>query len=332
MSIEKNTAMMILALAVILLAGGCTGVIDTGETLPVIEAIQGNLVVANESGEDLILFCDGVFLTRIPVYRSDLVVEVPVTGEQQEKELRIFRADEVSSPDEPEASRLFRSWNVVLTADVSLSDRRTWRILSATSSAPGTTGSLGFLYGPGSDYFVRVYIGGFSGSRIATLSSQAGKTVVGLDYGTYLLSYEYVYDDGLSTGATVIGTIDSEIVMGERVPIYVVLNAYRAELSMQIPHFENTGVDGSSPYASIRVENDTAEPLVIRMDGSLIEELIYLGDGSKSSASVIAAGDTADFIVPAGFHSLEAGDLSGRIVEQTSCDLPEDNMVNWTVS
>ena len=317
--------------ATVVAATGCN-LLFPGPELPVVESPSGNLVIANDSGQDLGLFVDGSFVTGVPADRPELVVEIQISGTQEEKELRLYKAGDVEDLNEPDSTALYRSWNVVLTADSSLAKRRTWRIGGDSPESSSEAGTLTLRYGSGSDDFVRVYAGGLSGSRIATLSAQAGEAVVGLDYGTYELTYEYVYDDGQGTGATVVGTIDRESVMSESVPIYVVLNSIRDNHTKQIPHFGAANDTLPAPYGTLSVTNTTATPVSIWVDGQLVEEIAYIGDGSRDNASTVASSATIDYVIAAGSHLVRATSITGTTLAELTVTVPEDGTHQWTVT
>lgn len=329
---RSRTGYKLIGIAVLamLAFAGCEWLLPH-EELPVITSTSGNLIVANASGEDLALFVDGKFVTGVPNGVTDLVVLVEVAGTQEEKVLRLYAARDVVELNEPDVNLVYRSWNVVLSSSRSISDRRTWQVGPDRGESTRAAGTLTLRYGPGSENFVRVYVGGTSGSKVATLSSQAGDAVVGLDYGTYELTYEYVYDDGQGTEPTVVRTVTSEIVLGEEVPIYVVINAMRENQTKQIPLLEEIELSAPQPYGTLRVTNATASPVTVWVGGELIEHVAYIGDGSAQNASTVPAAATVEYVVPAGTMIVGATSLSGVTLAERTVVIDPDGELGFQV-
>ena len=260
----------------------------------------GNLVIRNLTGERLVLYKGGEErLKVIPDNLTDYLVGIS-NPNGDVVDLRIYRLNDLVDVDTPEGSVVLKRWAIPLASDFELEHRSTWVIND--NDAETDAGTMTFSYIGGTDNFVDVYLNSRNGAKIVSLRPGANQTRLGIDYGTYTMHYNYWFSDSNSADAREDRDwTETEIVNGESVGIYVVLNAQRTLRHVQVPHL---GVQ-AEPWGQLVISNTTSTPVQIRVGNELIEHKVYT-DGSKQNLSTIAANETQEYTMPVGNHRLVA--------------------------
>ncbi|MEW8179621.1 MAG: hypothetical protein AB2754_21290 [Candidatus Thiodiazotropha endolucinida] len=280
---------------------------------------EGNLVISNNSGQRLKLFNGETYLKTLSDSSSDFLVNIP-NPDSAILDLRLFKADEVSGTASPGLEGVFKRWNVILAADTQTEHRATWMVQERSSEYE--SGEITLAYIGGTANSVDVYLSGKAengGAKLISLSPGAQNRKVGLEYGNYTVYFRYWYSDQNSIqGIQEVGWKEKELVSGSEVPIYIVLNANRAEKHLQIPHYNAASPVGESPYGKIVITNSTSLPVQIYSEKTLIENIIHT-DKPITNASTIAAGTSDDFTLPIGSYTLRALDLqsAGEVATKT---------------
>lgn len=291
---------------------------------------QGNIVVSNNSNQRLVLYRGEEKLKIIPDDFSDYLVDVP-NPDGFSVDLRIYKLDDVQDQIEsPDPGKLFKRWIVVLAQDTELEHRSTWVIPEERGEID--SGTLTFSYLGGTENQIDVYLNSRNGAKIVSLKPGDQKKQVGVDYGNYTVLYRYWYSDpNTAEGIDYLGWRETEIVNGQEVNIFVVLNASRTKRHLQIPHWAGGGAV-QAEYASIEIKNSTSSPVQIWVGAQLIEDIMYM-DGYRQNSSTIAANESMAFILPVGEHVFIAKDLStGAEISQTTLTIEVDKTAFWEIT
>ena len=206
----------------------------------------------------------------------------------------------------------------------------TWFVKGQSSDDIGT-GDLTLSYVGGTDNSVDVILNNSTGAKIASLSPGAQNKRVGLSYGTYTALYRYWFSDQQSTtGAEEIGWRDKETINGSEVDIFVVLNAARESRHLQVPHWNGGGAIDQQ-YGNIRIENNTATPIIIYAGADLIENAMYTDD-IVDNYSTIPANDNIIYVMPADDYIFSARDTqTSATISDTSLSIIADSLIIWDV-
>ena len=327
----KNFTNLLLGLALIIsliLISGCRQ--ENKESLPPDTPDEnGNLVLTNHSGKKLVIYKGNLPIRTIPDDSSDFLIHIdnPTGGKV---DLRLFKAEAVKDNiDKPDSAQVFKRWIVILSKDKKLINRKTWAILA--NDTQSNVGTVSFSYIGGTEKSVDVYANEKNGARLISLSPGDQYRDVGLDYGNYVILFRYwESDQQTTTGEKEEGWIDKEIVNGEEVSIYIVLNEQRKKRAVQVPHW-NGGDAVQAEYGNIAIHNKTSKPIQVWAGQELIENYIWT-DGSKQNSASIAANESQTFTVLVGKYTLIAKDpVTSKEISRKDVVFTPDSQTTWEV-
>jgi len=268
----------------------------------------------------------------LPASSEDYLVHIPNTA-RTTIDLWLFRLEDVRDCIyNPNPDNIFKRWSVSLSNDTEIKHRVTWFVRSAEDSQENASGTLTLGYVGGTENSVDIYLNSRVGSKLYTLKPGDNAKAVGLDYGIYTIHYRYWFSDQDSPdGIKVLDWIEKEIVNGQEVDIYLILNASRQRRHIQIPHWQG-GELPQTQYGNIRIRNSTPEPIQIWTNGQLIENVMYT-DQPVDNQSTVAANDIGEYTLPADEYLFIAKDLiNATEVAQKGQTIELDSTYYWEVT
>ena len=293
---------------------------------------EGNIVISNFSNSGLALYYNGVCLKKIPNSSTDYILWIPNPSDLT-LDLQIYKYDDVA-PDfapNPDISIVFKRWNINVSDSKDIAKRVTWHITE--SAVEKNSGTLIFNYVGGTDNQVDVFLNNQSGAKIITLKpGDQYDNIVGIDYGAYTMHFRYWYSDpNTPDPMDIVGWIETEIVSGNEVDIWAVLNANRQSHDIWVPHWENANVVPDTRGA-IQITNQYFEPLRFYANGQLIENLMYL-DGNTQASSILASGDVINFVLDGAIeYYLVAKPLNAsNTVAEATINLSVGESAKWKI-
>lgn len=292
---------------------------------------QGNLVIINNSTEDLALYRGADLIKVMSNSSEDYLVEIP-NPEKATLDLRIYKLKDVEGDlNNPPADKIFKRWNITLSSENDPEKRSTWFITADDTEI--NSGTLMFSYVGSTDNQVDVFLSSKTGAKIITLKpGDQYQKALGIDYGNYTIFYRYWYSDpNTADGAVEVGWIEKEMVAGEEVDIWAVINEFRPEKFIQVPIW-GSGEVIEDTHGKIKVTNDKGYPIQIWAGDQLIEQIMYLDDGSKQNASTIPALSFETYTIPAGNYTFVAKDLSAVQRGTVTGEIVKGKEYTWTVS
>ena len=312
----------------------CEDSAQEGETVytPDNEDSQGNLVIINYSDYELVLYSGTNREKILPATSEDFLVNIP-NPNQETKDLKLFLLDSVKDDiNNPNPESVYKRWTVALANNTDLEGRVTWFVKGDQNRDDVGTGELTLSYIGGTDNSVDVFLNNTTGAKIASLSPGAQNRKVGLAYGTYTALFRYWYSDQQSTGGlTEIGWRDQEIVNGQEVDIFIVLNAARESRHLQIPHWNGGGAIDEQ-YGSVKIRNYTAAPIIVYAGNDLIENAMYTDD-VVDNYSTIPANDNITYVMPIEEYVLSARDTqTSDTISDTTVTIVADSLITWDVN
>lgn len=310
--------------------------IETTDFTPDQPDLSGNLLIINNSNEQLVLYKDQVLIKKLPASATDFIVNIPNDGSTVQLDLFLWE-DVMNDPNNPVASEAFKRWMVPLATDDKVENRATWHVSGASQYTDVAT--LNLSYFGGTDDNVDVYLNGRTGGKIASLKPGDQYKKVGVDYGNYTLHYLYWFSDQNDANAfEEVGWIESQIVNDEEKDIWLVLNENRKDITMVIPHFGAANSNGTK-YAGIEITNHYGEPVQIFAGDKLIEAVCYLEDGNTKNLSTLDVNGVYTFFLP--INEEDVMEKSFRFTAQTLTTVQEveitditviaDDVVKWVV-
>jgi hypothetical protein len=319
-----------LAIAVMLVSG-CDSVENPFESDDKVKVSDpdaaGNLIVRNMTGERIVLFRGEERLKVIPDDQSDYLISVPNPNAER-VDLRVYRLVDIESNINSPSVSAFKRWIVPLAPDNDAEHRSTWAVLADDRELE--SGTLTFSYIGGTENFVDVFLNSKTGAKIASLRPGAERSQVGVDYGTYTVFYNYWFSDQNDqnpAGFEDRGWTETEVVNGDDVDIYAVLNENRQRQHLQVPHL---GAE-LKPWGNLQVQNKTSTPVLLWIGSTLIEEVVYT-DGSRKNISTVAANENVDFVLPTGEHIVIAkGPTSNAEIGRANIALGEGESYTWDI-
>ena len=299
---------------------------------------SGNLLIINNSNEQLVLYKDQVVIKKIPASATDFLVNIPNESEGTVQLDLYLWTDVYEDVNNPDPSLAYKRWLVPLSSSSSIEDRVTWHVGSDDTFLDVATAN--FSYFGGTSYNVDIFLNDRSGAKIMSMKAGDQYKKVGIDFGNYTLHYKYWYSDpndadAIDESKTV--WIEKEMINGEEVNIWMVLNQNRNDVTYIVPH---NGVDTEkkSWYGNIDITNLNNIPVVIYAGAELIENVCYLDNGSRVNYSTIATNGSETYVMPIlsldpqeEKYILEARDLEGRFISDTTITLVPDQTVQWVV-
>ena len=291
---------------------------------------EGNLLIRNYSNEALALYRGSEFIKIVWNNSEDFLVNLE-NPNHSSLDLRLYKYEDVKDDiNNPEASKLFKTWEIVLSADSELEHRATWFISSDNTEI--NSGTLTFAYVGGTENQVDVYVNGKSGAKL--LSMKPGDQYIktfGIDFESYVMNYRYWFSDPNNAGQTTeLGWIDKEIVNGDEVDIFVILNQERKERHIQIPHW-NGGGAVQDEYGTIKIKNSSSIPLQIWVGSQLIEDIVYT-NGQGQNSSTIMSNEYSEFVMKEGEYTFVAKNIqTTQVVEQIVDTIFIDQQTYWEI-
>lgn len=299
---------------------------------------SGNLLIINNSNEQLVLYKDQVLIKKIPASATDFLVYIPNESEGT-IQLDLYRWDDVALDElNPDPALAYKRWLIPLSNSTSVADQATWHVGSDDTFIDVAT--VSFSYFGGTSYFVDIFLNDRTGAKIMSMIPGQQYKKVGIDYGNYTLHYKYWYsnqNDNQAIDESKTTWVETETINGEDVNIWMVLNENRNDVTYIVPH---NGIDTQrkSWYGNIKITNMHSIPVVISAGDELIESVCYLDNISKTNYSSIASLGTTTFVMPIlneepmeETYILTARDVEGRFVEDITITVLPDSTFNWIV-
>ena len=327
-----------LTFASIILASSCEIIENPTEFTPDNPDATGNLLIINNSNEQLVLYKDQEVVKMIPASATDYLVYIPNESEGT-VQLDLYRwADVAEDVYNPNPTDAFKRWLVPLSSSDAVEQRATWHIGGASQYTDVATLNLSY-FGGTTDNNVDVYLNGRTGGKVASLKPGDQYKKVGVDYGNYTLHYLYWFSDQNDANAfEEVGWIESQLINGEEKDVWLILNENRKDVTMIIPHFGSAGSQGTK-YAGIEITNYSGEPLQIFVGDKLIESVCFLEEGNTTNLSTLAADGSYTFYLP--ITEEDATEKSFRLkaqtlqtvitVETADITLVADEVVGWII-
>lgn len=299
---------------------------------------SGNLLIINNSNEQLVLYKDQAVIKKIPASATDFLVYIANESEGT-VQLDLYRWEDVAADvSNPDPTLAFKRWLVPLANSTSVSDRATWHVGSDDTFIDVATAN--FSYFGGTSYFVDIFLNDRTGAKIMSMMPGQQYKKVGIDYGNYTLHYKYWYsnqNDNQAIDESKTTWVETETINGDEVNIWMVLNENRNDVTYIVPH---NGIDTQkkSWYGNIKITNMHNIPVLISAGDKLIENVCYLDNISKTNYSSIASLGTTTYVMPIlsddpmeETYILTARDVEGRYVEDISITVLPDETYEWIV-
>ncbi len=294
--------------------------------------LEGNIVISNFSNTALALYHNGECLKKIPNSSTDYIIWIPNPNDLT-LDLQVFRYDDVA-PDfapNPDLGMVFKRWNINVSNSQDAEKRVTWHISESIEEI--NSGNIEFNYVGGTDNQVDVFLNSRNGAKIITLKpGDQYDNIVGLDYGAYTMHFKYWYSDpNTPESVELVGWIEKEVVAGNEVDIWAVINDARQSQDIWVPHYENANVIPDT-RGTIRITNQYFEPLRIYANGQLIENIMYL-DGDTQASSILAVGDVIDFVVDGDieYYLLAKPLNASNTIANATINLSVGELAQWKI-
>ena len=304
-------------------------VIDSFDTLSV---TAGNMMIINQLSEPILLYLADTVYKEIPGSSEFLVNISNPSGTS--KELKIWKKSDIVDFLDPDASTIYRRWEVILPNNTSQDDRIVWIIKSGESGV--FVGELTFDYpevdetGVSIIYSVDVFINNKTGSKITALSPGTEGKKVGLEYGYYLMYYYFWYSDPNSTeGRVNIGWIESDV---NGSGISTLINATNTSRNIDVPPFLNSNIGREG---ILNIVNANIIDVQIWVNGGTLIETIAISSLPTTGLSILESnGGTYSFLIPEESYRIEAKNMQSGQVLETLEDvyIMELHPYNWEVS
>jgi hypothetical protein len=298
---------------------------------------SGNLLIINNSEQQLVLYKDEYIVKKIPASATDYLVNVPNPNEST-IQLDLYRWEDVKDdPNNPDPSMIFKKWLVPLSNSTAVEERATWHISGANQYTNVATLNLSY-YG-GTDEFVDVYLNSRTGAKIMSLMPGQQDKKVGVDYGNYTLHYLYWFSDQNDNQAfEELGWIEKQTIDGEEYDIWLILNENRKDVTMIVPHLGSAQSSGMK-YGDLTITNMMPEPVQIFAGDKLIEDVCFLENGLPENLSTLDVYGSYTYIMPIyGEDVMELDYIlsakhltSGATVETATVTVLVDDSVEWIV-
>lgn len=331
----KRGIFLIAAFAMIF-ASSCE-LIESTDFAPDQPDMEGNLLIINNSNEQLVLYKDQVMIKKIPASATDYLVSIPNDGGSVQLDLYLWE-DVMADPYNPVPSEAFKRWMVPLSSDNKLENRATWHISGATTYTNVAT--LNLSYFGGTENNVDIYLDGRTGAKIASLKPGDQSKKVGVDYGNYTLHYLYWFSDQNDVNAfEEIGWIETQMVNEEEKDIWLILNENRKDVTMVVPHMDAL-INNGTKYAGIEITNLSGDPVQIFAGDKLIEAVCFLEKGNTQNLSTIDNNGSYTFYLPIHEEELVEKEFTfsakhltnGTTIEgPVTVTLVADEIVRWKV-
>lgn len=327
-----------LTFASLILATSCEVIEDADVFEPDQSDKAGNLLIINNSNEQLVLYKDQVVIKKIPASATDFLVNISNESEATVQLDLYLWTDVYDDVENPDPSLAYKRWLVPLSSSSDVESRATWHIDGLDQNTNVAT--LNLSYFGGTDYFADVYFNNFTGAKITSLKPGDQYRKVGVNYGNYSLHYLYWYSNQDNADAfEEVGRTETQLFNGEEKKIWLILNENRNDVNMIIPEF-GSAASNQTKYAGIKITNATGDPVQISLGDKLIEAVCYLEKGSPLNLSTIDVLGEYTYYIPITEEDilkkdviLSARDLSsGNLVEApATITITADQTTEWVI-
>lgn len=301
--------------------GSCSDLLD--ETQGCRPFNYGNLVINNETGSTLLLYNNNSFITCIPAYEEEFLINVP-NSNLEVCLLQVWKSEDVENKNQPAITNVYRTWNVALS-NTTIEDEISYWLISE-NTVNQNSGTLNISYSSVDDYGheviyqVDIFLNTKNGAKIASLKPGSNDKKVSIDYGVHYLYFRYWYSDPGSSSGNV-----EEIGWNQLNDI--VVNAEHNTTNVTVPAFYSK----IGKYGSLQIINLLDYATSIYANGSLIETIAKV-EGSSQGLSIIPAQNSTSFLIPVDNYVLTAKNIDGSSIIQSlsSIDiLQEVTTVCW---
>ncbi len=309
---------------------------------------DGNMLFRNASGSELVLFVNGNPFRIIPNTLGDFIVYIPTDSRDTLIDMKIYKSADLGSNYSTDQAQAFKTWYRALNPTPKENPNLTWLVEKNDDGedyGPTTNvGEITFQYLPGGNpYFtVLVFINGRNGEKVATMDSSPDNNIktVGMPYGAYTVSYQYVYSNPNEGGEPEFFWLEEEIVGYDKVPIYVIMKEGRENPTKTIPWGEETvripageEPELANPYGFLSIYNDLSTPidvyarsteLNIGNQNSKIENVMYDDGKTRDTASLIESDDFFRYTIHKGSWDIYIKDFAGNQIFYTKVKIESD--------
>ena len=260
-----------------------------------------NLFINNELDDKLLLYSEDEFVKEIPEKTENYPIEIQTDG-RFSKMLKLWKNVDVTDRNEPDLNLVFRQWEVVLpetSSDESLS--AVWYIEKDTINA---TGTIHFSY-PDTGlnnipnfYSLDIFLNNKVGSKFISLASGTVDKMIGIDYGSHTLIFNYWNSNQNSnTGREDVGCLQ---VNENGEDFRVILNYNFPNKIVEIPifYFSSIGRKGS-----ITFHNNTEDDVQVFTNGDIIENIVCSDNPTQAISYILKDSQDIEFLIPEDEYS-----------------------------
>ncbi|MBN1599643.1 MAG: hypothetical protein JW894_15215 [Bacteroidales bacterium] len=269
--------------------------------------LEGNLVINNQTGEELYLYKDFAYQSCIPADADNFILNIENQG-LSVCLLQIWKADDVPDYLNPDIDLVYRQWSVALSNTTLVAERANWLITGSDNYNGSGTLLLTYPsideYGLEVIYQVDVFLDSKNGAKLASLQPGIVDKKVSVDYGVHYLYFYYWYSDPNSSSGEIIEIGWEEL-------NDVVINGFHEEASIDIPVIYST----IGKFGELTVKNENDFVVNVYANSNLIEDIVIV-DGSTQGLSVIPSNNESTFLIPVDKYSITVRDLSGTTLIQ----------------
>lgn len=326
-----------LTFASLFLATSCEIIEDPDVFEPDQSDAAGNLLIINNSNEQLVLYKDQVVVKKIPASATDFLVNISNESESTVQLDLYLWTDVYDDVNNPDPSLAYKRWLVPLSNGTSLETRATWHVDGIEQYTNVATLSLSYF--GGTENSADVYLNNLTGAKIASLKPGDQYKKVGIDYGNYTLHYLYWFSDQNNADAfEEVGRTEKQLVNGEEKDIWLILNENRKDVTMIVPHYGSASSSGTK-YAGININNDSGDPVMIFVGDKQIEYVCFLENGSTENLSTIDHLGEYTYYIPITEEDVFKKDITvlakhlttGNTIEEATITITADEVVDWVV-
>lgn len=314
------TLLCILILAVSFLSYGCSKKDENNPIPPPDYSFvkdnpdpQGNVLINNYSGSNLVLYKGSSRLKNIPNDGSDYVVNIPVEPSGNDIELRIYKYDDVKEHiSTPDSAKIYKKLFYPFSGNISTIPEVSWAITSEQSGIG--QGKITAIYN-GSTYKVKVHKGEISGPKLFSIAPGQSQRSIFSNYGDYKLFYSYYETEPQNP---------KPVVIGEE----FTLNEQNNEKTLIIPQYQTTPVESGR----IKIFNQTNLLVKVFSGPTLIED-IMIYSGNRTGLSSINPSGSREFTLPIGTYSFFVKEAStNNLVTEKIYVIAKDSYTEWVIN
>lgn len=296
----------------------------------------GNLLIMNNSNQQLVLYKNGIPVKNIPSQADNYIVNLP-TSDGELIQLSLYNWEDVkNNVNNPPQNMAFKDWEIILANSTDANKQVKWYV----SESPQNTATVQFNYYEGTDYYAEVYLNGKSGSKLLILKP-GQKRKIGIDYGNYTLSYRYTKPDQSNPDIIEeIGWIERQFINEKEDSIWLILYEQRNDVTMVTPHYDGDSTTDQLKYGNIKIINNNNFPIQVYIGQNLIVNYSYITDDRYKNLSTITGMDNYTYIIPIikenkTFQELDLKAIhltTGEVVIEETVLIETDTTTNWTIN